>query len=75
MDNNKNDHQTLQSLVRQAASEIWIEHTESDEKVLTKVQQDTIAFCVSILFIKGFGPAGLELLRLLPKERISELLN
>lgn len=68
------DQSTLHSIVLQAA-EAWVEHSATDELVLTKVQQDTIACCASILFAKGFGSASLEIMNLLPRERLAEMLN
>lgn len=68
------EQQDLRSLVRLNANG-WLEHTATDEKVLSALQQDTIMWCVSYLWRHGHGAAGAALLTLVPQERAEQILK
>lgn len=68
------EKQELQTLIRMAANG-WVEHTENDEKVLSSLQDQTIAWCAGYLLARGHALASGALFNLVPKERLEQLLN
>ena len=61
------EHIELQHLVRKA-TEGWFEHTAKDESIVERAQMDAILWCVGYLWAKGYGPAGAQLLAVVPKK-------
>lgn len=64
----------LQALVREAANG-WLEHTAKDEEILESMRDQTIAWCAGYLLAKKLTDASAELFRLVPKDRLEQLLS